>query len=175
MRGREKGLVLDTVIAPEVPRALRGDPGRLRQVLLNLVGNAIKFTDHGGVRVEVTQAGDADGRLLLRFEVIDSGPGIPPEAQHRLFQEFTQVDQLATRRAGGTGLGLAICRKIVTAMRGEIGVHSTLGRGSTFWFTLPLPVGSVLPPPIPRHGLRGLHMLVVENGAYGIYVAGLLD
>ena len=94
--------------------------------------------DCPGVRVEVTQAGDADGRLLLRFEVIDSGPGIPPEAQHRLFQEFTQVDQLATRRAGGTGLGLAICRKIVTAMRGEIGVHSTVGRGSTFWFTMAL-------------------------------------
>ena len=138
VRGREKGLALDTVIAPEVPRALRGDPGRLRQVLLNLVGNAIKFTDHGGVRVEVTHAGDAEGRVLLRFEVIDSGPGIPPEAQHRLFQEFTQVDQLATRRAGGTGLGLAICRKIVTAMRGEIGVHSTVGRGSTFWFTVAL-------------------------------------
>jgi signal transduction histidine kinase/HPt (histidine-containing phosphotransfer) domain-containing protein/ActR/RegA family two-component response regulator len=138
VRAREKGLALDTVMAPDVPRALRGDPGRLRQVLLNLVGNAIKFTDHGGVRVEVTRRGDLDGRVILRFEVIDSGPGIPAEAQHRLFQEFTQVDQLATRRAGGTGLGLAICRKIVTAMRGEIGLQSAVGRGSTFWFTVAL-------------------------------------
>src|SRR4029453_19101921 len=121
VRAREKGLALDTMIAPEVPQALRGDPGRLRQVLLNLVGNAIKFTDHGAVRVEATRVGDLDGRVLLRFEVIDSGPGIPAEAQRRLFQEFTQVDKLATRRAGGTGLGLAICRKIVTAMRGEVG------------------------------------------------------
>ena len=138
VRAREKGLALDTVMAPDVPRALRGDPGRLRQVLLNLVGNAIKFTDHGGVRVEATRGSDLDGRVILRFEVIDSGPGIPAEAQHRLFQEFTQVDQLATRRAGGTGLGLAICRKIVTAMRGEIGLQSAVGRGSTFWFTVAL-------------------------------------
>jgi signal transduction histidine kinase/DNA-binding response OmpR family regulator len=138
VRAREKGLALDTMIAPEVPQALCGDPGRLRQVLLNLVGNAIKFTDHGAVRVEATRVGDLDGRVLLRFEVIDSGPGIPAEAQRRLFQEFTQVDKLATRRAGGTGLGLAICRKIVTAMRGEIGVQSAVGRGSTFWFTVAL-------------------------------------
>src|SRR4029453_3079857 len=105
------------------------------QVLLNLVGNAIKFTDHGAVRVEATRVGDLDGRVLLRFEVIDSGAGIPAEAQRRLFQDVTQVDKLAPRRAGGTGLGLAICRKIVTAMRGEIGVQRAVGRGSTFWFT----------------------------------------
>ena len=137
-RAREKGLDLDTVIAPAVPRALRGDPGRLRQVLLNLVGNAIKFTDHGSVRVGVTHVGNPDGRVLLRFEVVDTGPGISSEAQRRLFQEFTQVDQLATRRASGTGLGLAICRKIVTAMQGEIGVQSAVGQGSTFWFTVAL-------------------------------------
>ena len=138
VRAREKGLDLDTVIAPEVPRALRGDPGRLRQVLLNLVGNAIKFTDQGSVRVEVTRAGDRGDAVLLRFEVVDTGPGIPSEAQRRLFQEFSQVDQLAARRAGGTGLGLAISRKIVTAMGGEIGVESAPGHGSTFWFTVAL-------------------------------------
>jgi signal transduction histidine kinase/DNA-binding NarL/FixJ family response regulator len=138
VRAREKGLALDVAIAPEVPRALRGDPGRLRQVLLNLVGNAIKFTDHGSVRVEVTRARERGDRTALRFEVTDTGPGIPSEAQPRLFQEFTQVDQLATRRAGGTGLGLAISRKIVTAMQGEIGVRSSPGHGSTFWFTVAL-------------------------------------
>jgi signal transduction histidine kinase/HPt (histidine-containing phosphotransfer) domain-containing protein len=138
LRAREKGLDLDTAIGLEVPRARRGDPGRLRQVLLNLIGNAVKFTDHGGVHVGLTRVGDRDGRVLLRFEVVDTGPGIAPAAQERLFQEFTQVDQLATRRAGGTGLGLAICRKIVTAMQGEIGVQSTVGRGSTFWFTVAL-------------------------------------
>ena len=138
VRAREKGVALDTAIAPEVPRALRGDPGRLRQVLLNLVGNAIKFTDHGSVRVGVTRVGEHGGRTALRFEVTDTGPGIPVEAQPRLFQEFTQVDQFATRRAGGTGLGLAISRKIVTAMQGEIGVRSSPGQGSTFWFTVAL-------------------------------------
>jgi signal transduction histidine kinase/DNA-binding NarL/FixJ family response regulator len=138
VRAREKGLALDVAIAPEVPRALRGDPGRLRQVLLNLVGNAIKFTDHGSVRVDVTRAGERGGRTALRFEVTDTGPGIPVEAQPRLFQEFTQVDQFATRRSGGTGLGLAISRKIVTAMQGEIGVRSSPGHGSTFWFTVAL-------------------------------------
>ncbi len=136
VRAREKGLALDSLISPEVPRALRGDPGRLRQVLLNLVGNALKFADHGSVRVAVTRPGDLGDRVLLRFEVVDTGPGIAPQAQGRLFQEFTQVDQLATRRAGGTGLGLAICRKIVTAMHGEIGVQSAVGSGSTFWFTV---------------------------------------
>jgi signal transduction histidine kinase/FixJ family two-component response regulator/HPt (histidine-containing phosphotransfer) domain-containing protein len=137
-RAQEKGLDLDTVVPPSVPVALRGDAGRLRQVLLNLLGNAIKFTDHGSVRVEVMRVGESDGRVRLRFEVVDTGPGIPPEGQRRLFQEFTQVDQLATRRAGGTGLGLAICRKIVTAMHGEIGVDSVVGEGSTFWFTVAL-------------------------------------
>jgi CheY-like chemotaxis protein len=116
--------------------------------------------------------------VILRFEVIDSGPGIPAEAQHRLFQEFSQVDQLATRRAGGTGLGLAICRKIVTAMRGEIGVQSAVGRGSTFWFTVAL---------APAHGhvvaetagsepdVSPLNVLVAEDNPVNQQVAlGLL-
>jgi CheY-like chemotaxis protein len=147
-----KGLELTYDVSPEVPDGIEGDAGRIGQVLLNLVGNAIKFTDHGSVRVEATRTGDLDGQVILRFEVIDSGPGIPAEAQRRLFQEFTQVDQLATRRAGGTGLGLAICRKIVTAMRGEIGVQSAVGRGSTFWFTVAL---------APAHG----HVVVETAGS----------
>jgi signal transduction histidine kinase/DNA-binding response OmpR family regulator len=138
-RARDKGIDLQSVIGTDVPRARRGDAGRLRQVLLNLVGNALKFTDQGGVRVEARLAGAVAERALLRFEVRDTGPGIAPEAQRRLFQEFTQVDQLASRRASGTGLGLAICRTIVTAMGGEIGVESAVGRGSAFWFTVALP------------------------------------
>jgi len=178
-RAREKGLDLDTVIAPAVPRALRGDPGRLRQVLLNLVGNAIKFTDHGRVHVNVARVGDLDGRVLLRFEVVDSGPGIPAEAQRRLFQEFTQVDQLATRRAGGTGLGLAICRKIVTAMQGEIGVQSAVGQGSTFWFTVALaPAQGEVAPEAERRSepaVAPLRILVAEDNPVNQQVAlGLL-
>jgi signal transduction histidine kinase/CheY-like chemotaxis protein len=131
-RAREKGLVLRASVAPDVPTALRGDAGRLRQVLLNLVGNAIKFTEVGEVCLEVTQSSLANGRVPLRIVVRDTGIGIPPEAQARLFQEFTQVDASATRRYGGTGLGLAICRRIVLAMGGEIGVESRSGAGATF-------------------------------------------
>src|SRR5262245_27522022 len=137
-RAREKGLDLDSAIEPEVPAALRADPGRLRQVLLNLVGNAIKFTDRGRVRVAVMSQGEVDERVRLRFEVSDTGAGIPMEAQGRLFQEVSQVDQQSTRRAGGTGLGLAISKRIVTAMGGAIGVTSAPGLGSTFWFTVSL-------------------------------------
>jgi signal transduction histidine kinase/CheY-like chemotaxis protein len=137
-RAREKGLVLRASLAPDVPMALRGDTGRLRQVLLNLVGNAIKFTETGEVCLEVTSGGPADGRVPLRIVVRDTGIGIPPEAQARLFQEFTQVDASATRRFGGTGLGLAICRRIVLAMGGEIGVASRPGDGATFTVTVAL-------------------------------------
>ena len=177
-RAQEKGLALDTVIPPSVPVALRGDAGRLRQVLLNLLGNAIKFTDHGGVRVEVMCVGESGGRVRLRFDVVDTGPGIPPEGQRRLFQEFTQVDQLATRRAGGTGLGLAICRKIVTAMHGEIGVESVVGQGSAFWFTVALAPAQG---EVRREGATGelaikpLRILVAEDNPVNQQVAlGLL-
>jgi signal transduction histidine kinase/DNA-binding LytR/AlgR family response regulator len=134
-RAREKHLALESTLAPDVPRALRGDAGRVRQVLLNLVGNAIKFTDAGAVRVEVARV---DDHPTLRFAVADTGIGIPDNARHRLFQEFSQVDHSSGRQFGGTGLGLAISKKIVAAMGGEIGVDSAPGRGSTFWFTLAL-------------------------------------
>jgi len=133
---REKGLELRCSIAPEVPDALIGDSGRLKQVLVNLIANAVKFTECGGVSVSCRLVADAGPLLQLRFEVSDTGIGIPPESQGIVFQPFTQVDGSATRRYGGTGLGLAICRQIVEMMQGEIGVDSTVGDGSTFWFTV---------------------------------------
>ncbi len=178
-RAREKGLDLESAVGAEVPPVLRGDPGRLRQVLLNLVGNAIKFTDEGGVQVKVSRIDGGGERALLRLAVADTGVGIPPEAQGRLFQEFTQVDQLSRRRAGGTGLGLAICKKIVTAMGGEIGVESAVGRGSTFWFTVTLEpaAGEVVVPEAarPEATVTPLKILVAEDNPVNQQVAlGLL-
>jgi len=148
-RAQEKHIALDSQLAPDVPRALRGDAGRLRQVLLNLVGNAIKFTDAGAVRVEIACV---DARPTIRFVVTDTGIGIPDDARQRLFQEFSQVDHSSGRRFGGTGLGLAISKKIVTAMGGEIGVDSIPDRGSTFWFTVAFEAaeGEVAPAPHPE-------------------------
>ena len=136
-RATAKRLTLATAIAADVPRALRGDPARLRQVLLNLVGNAIKFTDAGSVRVAVERVGPAHA-VRLRVMVSDTGIGIAPDVQPRLFEEFAQADVSVARRFGGTGLGLAISKKLVTAMGGEIGVESRPGEGSTFTLVLPL-------------------------------------
>ena len=131
-----KGLQLLVSIDEGVPNAVEGDPGRLRQILTNLVGNAVKFTEHGEVVVRVMQAGPStDGRVKLHFEVRDTGIGITPDAQARLFQSFAQADGSMSRRFGGTGLGLAISRRLVTLMGGDLGVHSRPGEGSTFWFT----------------------------------------
>ena len=137
-RARPKGLCL---VAAYPFRTVRSDPTRLRQILLNLVGNAVKFTESGDVLVRIAELDSKNGQDWLRFEVKDSGIGIPPEARARLFQEFSQVDPSISRRFGGTGLGLAICSRLAKALGGEIGVESEVGRGSTFWFTLP--VGSV--------------------------------
>jgi signal transduction histidine kinase/CheY-like chemotaxis protein/HPt (histidine-containing phosphotransfer) domain-containing protein len=177
---REKALALHAELGPGVPRAVRGDVGRLRQVLLNLVGNAIKFTDVGGVRLHVERQGGDDARPRLRFAVSDTGPGIPPDAQRRLFQEFSQLDLAGTHRPEGTGLGLAICKGIVSAMGGEIGVESAPGRGSTFWFvvTLARAVGEVAaePGPAPAAPTAPLRILVVEDNRVNQQVAvGLLQ
>ena len=134
-----KGLELVCEVLPDVPRRVLGDPGRLRQVLLNLLSNAVKFTERGEVHVRVGAERDAGGETTLLFEVRDSGIGIPPEAQARIFDSFTQADESTSRRFGGTGLGLAICRRIVDMMGGRIGVSSRPGEGSTFLFTARLP------------------------------------
>ena len=135
-RAEEKGLGLRRLVGPETPRWVRGDPARLRQVLLNLLSNAIKFTESGEIRLEIAPVPGAESQL--RFAVVDTGIGVSERALSKLFSEFAQADSSISRRFGGTGLGLAICRKIVTLMGGEIGVHSTPGQGSTFWFVLPL-------------------------------------
>ncbi len=138
-RAESKGIELVIFMDRDTPRTVRGDPARLRQVLLNLAGNAVKFTDRGtvGVRVETVTQGSAAGRL--RFSVRDTGIGITPEAQAGLFEPFVQADGTTTRKFGGTGLGLAICKELVEAMGGRIGVESSLGSGSTFEFSLDLP------------------------------------
>ena len=133
-----KGLRLSLQLDPQVRLPVRGDPVRLRQVLSNLVGNAIKFTERGGVTLVVRRLGETSAQHLLRFEVRDTGIGIPAEAQARLFRSFTQADASTTRLYGGTGLGLAICKRIVELMGGRIDVVSEPGRGSTFWFEAPL-------------------------------------
>jgi two-component system sensor histidine kinase/response regulator len=162
-----KGTELVMDLPPEVPRLLRGDPGRLRQVLVNLIGNAIKFTEGGEVVVRVAPQAGSDNRVVLRFEVRDTGVGIPLAAQSGLFQAFTQADTSTTRRYGGTGLGLAISKQLVIMMDGQIGLESAPGKGSTFWFTAQFekPGGDQPPVAGERDGWSNLRVLVVDDNA----------
>ena len=137
---KAKGLELHSSIHAEVPTKLRGDGGRLRQVLINLINNAIKFTPDGEVALHVSVDRQSEETAFLRFRVTDTGIGIKPETQARLFQAFTQADGSISRSYGGTGLGLAICKQLVEKMHGSIGVESSPGAGSTFWFTAELPL-----------------------------------
>ncbi len=137
-----KRLVLDHAVDRGVPEWLIGDHGRVRQVLLNLLDNAVKFTDAGSIFVHVAREPAIDGRERIRISVADTGIGIPAERRHRLFKTFSQADSSVSRRYGGTGLGLAICKRLVELMDGEIGVISEVGKGSTVWFTAYLPHGS---------------------------------
>ena len=159
---QDKGLELVTMIAPDVPSVVSGDLGRVRQILTNLVSNGIKFTDHGEVEVTVRrEPGAAD---MLRFEVRDTGLGIAPGDQQRLFESFAQADASTTRRYGGTGLGLAISKRLVEMMGGSIGVESGVGQGSTFWFTAHLVARpSREPTVVERESLRGTSALIVDD------------
>jgi signal transduction histidine kinase len=137
-----KGLALTYTIGAAVPGRVRADPGRLKQVLMNLIGNAIKFTQRGGVIVNFELLGRSTTDVRLRGTVRDSGIGIPPDRQKAIFESFTQADDSTTRIYGGTGLGLTICQQLVGLMGGRIGVESEPGRGSTFWFEIVLPLAS---------------------------------
>ena len=161
-----KGLTLTLSIAPDVPKGVTGDASRLRQILTNLVSNAIKFTEKGSVDLFLSLAGHGGNWAALRFAVKDSGIGIPDDAKSHLFSRFSQADSSISRRFGGTGLGLAICKSLVDVMHGELGVSSRPGEGSTFWFTISLPIAtaSVKPRfiPIPAK-LSGKGMVLVVD------------
>ena len=162
----DKGVNLACLVHANVPSALRGDPGRLRQILLNLLSNAIKFTAQGEVVLSLSLAQGGDVAATVRFEVQDSGIGLSPAAQGGLFHSFTQADNSTTRKYGGTGLGLAICKQLTELMGGQIGVESQVGTGSTFWFTVSL---ATQPPdtrpvePPPSQDLRGRELCIVGD------------
>jgi two-component system, sensor histidine kinase and response regulator len=166
-RATAKSLELTCLVDNDVPTQLLGDPGRIRQVLLNLVGNALKFTDSGEGAVRVSLQHQAASQAVVRCEVSDTGVGVPRDVQTRLFEAFTQADASTTRRYGGTGLGLAISRRMVELMGGNIGVDSEPGVGSRFWFVVPLGRAPALPSTVPaaHDQLRGRRALVVDHRA----------
>jgi PAS domain S-box-containing protein len=167
-RAASRGLEFAACVDPAVHCHLRGDPDRLRQILVNLTSNAIKFTHAGEVVIRAALLEDGPNPLV-KFTVSDTGIGIPPERMHRLFQSFSQVDASTTRKYGGTGLGLAICKQLVALMGGDVGVESTPGKGSTFWFTARFekqPQRALPVPSVPRNlNVRGLRVLAVDDNA----------
>ena len=164
-RADEKDIELAVMIDPQMSMMVRGDPGRIRQILINMLGNAVKFTDTGEVILRVRKESERDDSVALRFEVTDTGIGIDDEQQKRLFESFVQADASTTRRFGGTGLGLAICKRLVERMGGEVGVRSQPGKGSTFWFTLTLEKksGTLVRTAPSRTALQGVRVLVVDD------------
>ncbi len=166
-RAQVKGLELACLVYHDAPTSLRGDPGRLRQVLTNLLGNAIKFTEKGEVILRARLADETEDAVVVRFEVTDTGIGIVPEVQAHLFQPFAQADTSTTRKHGGTGLGLAISKDIVEMLGGQIAVESELGKGSTFWFTMRFEKQLENTPalPLPLADLHALRVLIVDDNA----------
>jgi len=176
-RAHVKRIDLVSYAHPDIPPVLTGDPGRLRQIMLNLVGNAIKFTDNGGVALEVTLDRVEGDSVSILCRVTDTGIGISPEAKAALFQRFTQADASTTRRYGGTGLGLAICKQLVLLMDGEIGVDSTVGKGSSFWFRVPLRKAATATErlervALARRALAGKRVLLIDDHAMNLQVIG---
>ncbi|NVN93186.1 MAG: response regulator [Desulfuromonadales bacterium] len=175
VRAHDKGLEFICAAAPDVPAYLRGDPGRLRQVLTNLAGNALKFTHQGEIVVRASLVSETDTQAVLCFSIRDTGIGIPTDKQELMFQKFTQADASTTRRYGGTGLGLAISKELAERMGGEIGVISPSivegegveGRGSEFWFTVSLAkqAGLTQPDPPQPADIHGAHVLIVDDNA----------
>jgi len=167
LRAQQKDLEFICLIEPDVPSMLEGDPGRLRQVLTNLAGNAIKFTATGEVTIHVRLVAGPAGQTSVRFEVTDTGIGIPTEKLKTLFTPFTQVDTSTTRRFGGSGLGLSISKRLVNMMGGEIGVKSVEGQGSQFWFQVPFgpPSAEAQIAWKPATAIAGKHGLIVDDNA----------
>ena len=173
----DKGLELLCSVDPDIPRVLIGDPLRLGQVLINMANNAVKFTKSGEVRIAIAVAQSSDTELELLFRVSDTGIGLTPEQIGRLFVSFEQADSSTTRQYGGTGLGLAICKNLAQAMGGTVGVQSAPGKGSTFWFTARVGVGStekiMIRPPVDLHGCRVL--VVDDNEASALILCEMLS
>lgn len=157
-----KDITLAIDYPPSTVHQFQGDPARIRQVLTNFISNAIKFTAEGGVTVEVSQESSKNETLIMRLTVIDTGTGIPPESQGKIFNKFEQADASTTRRYGGTGLGLAICKEIAQLMDGEVGVDSEVGKGSRFWISLPLIAKEQKESSLDRGEIQGKTVLLVD-------------
>jgi signal transduction histidine kinase/AmiR/NasT family two-component response regulator len=168
-QAQRKSLELVSLVHASTPTAMRGDPARLRQVLMNLVGNAVKFTERGHVVLQVRKTEDRADHVILLFEVTDTGIGIPLEKQATIFNAFSQADGSTTRRFGGTGLGLTIAQRLVTLMKGAIGIESKDGQGTRFWFTVPLTPQPSPPPTVqlPVADLRDRRVCIVDDDPAG--------
>lgn len=176
-KAREKGLVVISYIDPRIPFNLMGDPGRLRQVLINLISNAIKFTASGEIRIHISLLQQNDGQYRMHFEVRDTGIGMSAEVTRRLFQPFTQADGSFTRKYGGTGLGLSICKRLIELMNGRIGVESEEDAGSCFWFELTMTAGPAKAAPFNPAALVGRRVLLAmpESGQRNVLERTLAD